>query len=118
MNSKEKYDVSFRVTAIATNRHGRAIDPNGIDLEQALKLSADGKKLDELSKVKVPQSNEDFIIQSKADILLENSPVNYENGEPARPTFAALLKTTCMSPPPTKAGGARISRIEKAGRTT
>jgi homoserine dehydrogenase len=80
---KEKYDVSIRVTAIATGRHGRAIDPQGIDLDQALKLAAAGKKLDELSKVHAPKSMEDFIVASKADFLLENSPVNYETGEPA-----------------------------------
>jgi homoserine dehydrogenase len=80
---KEKYDVAFRVTAIATGRHGRALDPQGIDLNRALELSAAGKKLDELSKTSSPDSIEDFIVQSRADFLLENSPVNYENGEPA-----------------------------------
>jgi homoserine dehydrogenase len=80
---KEKYDVALRVTAIATGRHGRAIDPQGIDLDQALKLASAGKKLDELSKVHAPKSMEEFIVESKADFLLENSPVNYETGEPA-----------------------------------
>jgi homoserine dehydrogenase len=80
---KEEYDVTFRITAIATGRHGRAIDPNGIDINRALELSAGGKKLDELTKINPPKSIEDFIVESKADYLLENSPVNYENGEPA-----------------------------------
>ncbi len=80
---KEKYDAAFRVTAIATGKHGRALDPDGIDLGQALKLSANGKKLDELSKVSSTGTIEDFIRQSKADFMLENSPVNYESGEPA-----------------------------------
>ncbi len=80
---KEKYNVAFRVTAIATGRHGRALDPQGIDLNRALELSAAGKNLNELSKTSSPDSIEDFIVQSRADFLLENSPVNYENGEPA-----------------------------------
>jgi len=79
----QEYDVSLRVTAIATGRHGRALDPQGIDLNQALKLAEAGKSLNELSRVSPPQAIEDFIIQSKADFLLENSPVNYESGEPA-----------------------------------
>ena len=80
---KQKYDVAFRITAIATGRHGRAIDPEGIDITKALEIHNGGKSLDILSKVDAPKSNEAFIAASKADIMLENSPVNYDTGEPA-----------------------------------
>ena len=80
---REKYGVSFRVTAIATGSHGRAINPKGLDLEQALKLADNGKSLDELSTIKSPATIEEFIKASGADFLLENSPVNYQTGEPA-----------------------------------
>jgi len=80
---REKYGASFRVTAIATGSHGRAINPDGLNLEQALKLADAGKSLDELSKVKSPADIEEFIKVSGADFLLENSPVNYQTGQPA-----------------------------------
>jgi len=80
---REKYGASFRVTAIATGSHGRAINPDGLNLEQALKLADAGKSLDELSKVKSPADIEEFIKVSGADFLLEKSPVNYQTGQPA-----------------------------------
>ncbi len=79
----QKYGLSFRITAIATGSHGQAFDLDGININQALKLADSGKSLDELSKVKSTGSIEEFIKTSQADFLLENSPVNYQYGEPA-----------------------------------
>ena len=89
---KEKYDLAFRITAIATGSHGRAIDHGGIDITQAIKIHDSGKSLDSLSKIEAPEKIEDFIAASKADILLENSPVNYENGEPAASHIRCALE--------------------------
>ncbi|MDK2981909.1 MAG: homoserine dehydrogenase [Chloroflexota bacterium] len=89
---REKHGVAFRMTAIATGRHGRAIDPDGLDLEKALKLAEAGQSLDSLSKVKAPAKNADFIQASGADFMLENSPVNYETGEPAISHIRAALE--------------------------
>ena len=35
---KEKYDLTFSVTGIATGKHGFAVNPNGLDIEKALSL--------------------------------------------------------------------------------
>ncbi len=86
------YDIQFRVTGIATGSHGAAIDPDGIDLEQALALMAakDGKgvrSVDRLSRRPVELGPGgaalDFIRNCGADVLFENSPVNYQSGQPA-----------------------------------
>jgi homoserine dehydrogenase len=77
------YGVSFIVTAIATGKHGRAIDPEGIDTEKAIALYQKGQSLDSLSEERVPRDIKEFIAKSHADFLLENSPVNYKDGEPA-----------------------------------
>lgn len=90
---REKYQVAMRVTAIATGRHGRAIDHAGINTLQAIKLCEAGKSLDALSKVAVPESMEEFISLSNADFMLENSPVNYETGEPAASHIRAALSS-------------------------
>lgn len=88
---KERYDITFSVTGIATGRHGFAVNPSGIDLEGALDLFRTGRTLDLLSKVKISDSLE-FIRQCGADVLFENSPVNYETGQPAVDHVRAALE--------------------------
>lgn len=88
---KERYDITFSVTGIATGRHGIAINPNGIDLEGALDLFRTGRTLDLLSKRKVTDSL-DFIQECGADVLFENSPVNYDTGQPAIDHVRAALE--------------------------
>ncbi len=88
----ERYEVAFIVTAIATGRHGRAIDPQGIDTHRALALVEEGRSLDSLSAITCPRDVKDFIAASQADFLLENSPVNYESGQPAITHIKAALE--------------------------
>ena len=79
----DEYNTSFSVVAIATGSHGRAINHAGINLKKALEISAENGTLDELSVISTSESIQDFIALSKADFLLEISPVNYVSGEPA-----------------------------------
>lgn len=88
---RERYDITFSVTGIATGRHGIAINPSGIDLEGALDLFRTGRTLDLLSKTRITDSL-DFIRQCGADVLFENSPVNYETGQPAIDHVRAALE--------------------------
>jgi len=87
----DEYNISFSVVAIATGNHGRAIDHTGINLKKALEISAKNRSLDELSVISTPEGILGFIALSKADFLLENSPVNYETGEPAITHIKAAL---------------------------
>jgi len=80
---KQRYGVDLIFSAIATGRHGYAINLQGIDVHRALVLAEEGRPLDELSAVPAPQDVRDFIAASQADFLFENSPVNYESGQPA-----------------------------------
>lgn len=77
------YDVSFRVTAIATGRHGKAIDSRGIDLERALERMKAGETLAPLSAAPCPDDMLEFIRACPADIFFENTPVNHHSGRPA-----------------------------------
>ena len=88
---KEKYDIAFSVTGIATGRHGSAINPNGLDLEKALALVESGQSLSLITQHPVPNSL-DFIHNCSADVLFENSPVNHHNGEPAITHLRAALE--------------------------
>lgn len=75
----DRYGISFSVTGIATGRHGIAIDWEGLNLERAL----DADDLSVLSTGAAPSDALDFIRRCGADVLFENTPVNYESGQPA-----------------------------------
>jgi homoserine dehydrogenase len=79
---KERYDISFIVTGIATGRHGSLVHPNGIDLTSALDLVKTGRSLNLITRTLI-NDNFDFIRKSGADVLFENTPVNHTNGQPA-----------------------------------
>jgi len=79
---KLRHDITFSITGIATRRHGFAIDPGGLDTQKALGLVELGDSIAPLSIFEV-QDSLGVIQHSGADVLFENSPVNYEDGQPA-----------------------------------
>jgi homoserine dehydrogenase len=76
---QQRYGLTFSATGIASGRHGMAIDPDGIDLESAVRVD----DLSSLSKGLKPVDALEFIRQCGAEVLFENTPVNYETGQPA-----------------------------------
>lgn len=78
----DRYDITFSVTGIATKTRGTAIDHDGIDLDTALRYVSEGVSLSALSKAAVTDTV-DFIRSSGANVLFENSPVSYHDGQPA-----------------------------------
>jgi homoserine dehydrogenase len=86
------YDLTFRVTAIATGRHGMLLNPAGIDLEAALERMESGEGLFSLSIAPAPADIFELIRRSEAHALFENTPVNYETGQPAVDHLAAALE--------------------------
>ena len=81
------HGLTFSVTGIATGRHGIALDPAGLDLEQALALvegaAAHGESLAALSARPALADLSGFIQSCEAQVLFETIPVNYETGQPA-----------------------------------
>ena len=77
------YGLTFSTTGIATGRHGCAINPQGIDLAEALSLLEADRPLQELSKTTGIEEARDFLQLCEADVLFENTPVNYASGQPA-----------------------------------
>ncbi len=80
---KSKYDLTFSITGIGTGKHGAALNPQGLDIAQALNVIRAGKSLEPLSILEPPADAFDFILRSEADVLFENTPVDYESGQPA-----------------------------------
>ena len=90
---QSRYDLTFRVTGIATGHHGWALDPAGIDLERALAAMAEGgDALPTLTALSPSGNAFDFIQHSEADVLFENTPVNYVSGQPATEHLRTALK--------------------------
>lgn len=87
-----KYDLTFSFAGISTGRHGCAVNPNGIDIQKALGLVESGKDISSLNNSKFPITDSFSVIQhSSADFMFENSPVNYETGQPAIDHVRAAL---------------------------
>ena len=86
------YGIQTVATAIATGSRGRAIHLDGIDLQSALDLIDAGKSLDSLSAEPAPMDNIAFIQDSRADVLFENTPVSYSDGQPAIDHIRAALE--------------------------
>jgi homoserine dehydrogenase len=80
---RRRYQIDYRVVGIATSHHGCAIHPDGIDLDLALELRESGKDLSPLSSQPAPDDGTRFVRACGADVLFENTPVNYQSGQPA-----------------------------------
>jgi homoserine dehydrogenase len=80
---RQRYGVDWRVTAIFTGRHGRALNPAGLPLAEALRHMEEGKTLDNLSTCAVPQELREALDLAQGDVFFEITPSNAHNGEPA-----------------------------------
>jgi homoserine dehydrogenase len=89
---EHKHRITYSFTGIGTGRHGMTIDPQGLDVEAALRLAAEGGSLESLSAYTPPVDAFDFIRRCQADCLFENTPVNYETGQPAVGHLRAALE--------------------------
>jgi homoserine dehydrogenase len=81
---KEKYDITYSITGIATGSHGFAVSPDGMDANRALELVENGQSISSLNNSQFPIPDSRSVIQrSNADVIFENSPVNTQTGQPA-----------------------------------
>jgi homoserine dehydrogenase len=96
---KSQYDVTFSFTGIGTGRHGFAVNQDGLDIAEALRLVESGKSISPLSSLR-PVSGQAFGVQdslaviqhSQAHVMFENSPVNTQTGQPALDHIRAALQ--------------------------
>lgn len=80
----EKFQIDFIVTGIFTGRHGYAINYSGINLTRALELIKLGIDLKTISDFQSENMDvENFIYSCSAEFLLESTPLNPFDGQPA-----------------------------------
>jgi len=83
--------LRFQVVGIASGSHGRAVNAQGLPLQEVIAAYQGGKSLDGFSSTPIADS-EAFIQTCGADVLVETTPVNYECGEPALSYLRNALK--------------------------
>jgi homoserine dehydrogenase len=86
-----QYNLNPRITGILTGSHGGALDPQGIDTHEAIALLEGGEDLTKLTATPVPEEGEEFIRIAGAQVMLENTPVDYLSGQPAIRHIEAAL---------------------------
>ena len=79
---KDKYGLDLRISGISTGTHGCIGKKGGLDLQLLVHHSGNFTP-DAFPNSIVFHDAMDMITKSEADIFLENTPVNYENGQPA-----------------------------------
>jgi homoserine dehydrogenase len=77
------YDLTCSVVGLMTARHGAAVEPEGVNLQRALAVYESGGALDELSSIPPPDDGVLFVHACPADVLIELTPLNLSDGEPA-----------------------------------
>jgi homoserine dehydrogenase len=88
---ESKHGITFSVTGIATGRHGFAVNPDGLDVQQALEKVESGKSISPLSTFHIDNSL-DVIRHSSASVIFENSPINTQTGQPALDHIRSALE--------------------------
>ena len=79
----EQYDLRWKVTAIATGKHGCALSQSMIDLEEASAALDRNESIDCLHGVSAARGSTEIIQACDADILFETTPLDPISGEPA-----------------------------------
>ncbi|MEW6729707.1 MAG: homoserine dehydrogenase [Acidobacteriota bacterium] len=80
---EDRYHVRFICTAIATARHGSVVSSAGLDLTAALTRVRNGDSLVGLMGAQPVADAFVAIERSRAEILIETTTLNIEDGEPA-----------------------------------
>ncbi len=88
---KLDFDLELKISGISTGSHGCFGKKSGFDLNM---LNPDQNTFpDAFFHESIPyQDTRDMIARCNADIFIENSPVNYETGEPAADYLAQALQ--------------------------
>ena len=88
---RDEYDLTFRVTGIATRSRGLAINPAGLDLSDALRIYGLGEPLDRMHRGEPLSDTLDFVRQVPADLVMEATWLNPQTGQPATDYVRAAL---------------------------
>lgn len=86
----QDHGARFRVTTIVTHRRGSLYGPDGLDLRAVLRAAQSGN-LKAYQGSACAWDGHQAIIQTNATVILENTPTNLRDGEPAMTHIKAAL---------------------------
>ena len=84
--------ITFSIVAISSGSHGRCILPSGLTYENYTQHVRDAESLNAFTQV-YTNSTADWIEKCGADVLFENTPVDYHTGQPALDHLAQALQS-------------------------
>jgi homoserine dehydrogenase len=94
---RDEYNISYRITGIASRRLGWIADSSGLD--SAALLSPNSDSLAGLARARRPRPHEpqpsnlpDWLTAARADVLFEATSLNVETGRPAIDHIRAALE--------------------------
>jgi homoserine dehydrogenase len=90
---KNMSDIDLRLVGIITGRHGMAYNEQGLPIDACLKIAAAGGRLTQYHQGELCNDPLTFIRQYGADIVLETSPTNVDDGQPAIDYLKAALES-------------------------
>jgi homoserine dehydrogenase len=90
---EERYKTRIVCTAIATAHHGSIVSGAALDLSLALDLVRHGKPLMSLPGVEQVKDSFEAISRSSAEVVIETTPLNVDNAEPALTHIRRALET-------------------------
>lgn len=90
---QRQHTIDWQLNAIVTGRHGRAVSPGGLDPARALSIARSGGDLSDLSSHDCPDNIGQLLSSSGAQVMFENTPVDYRSGQPAIDHLRAALET-------------------------
>jgi homoserine dehydrogenase len=88
---EDAYGVRFQLVAVASRRHGMALDSGGLDGSDILRRTESGGTIGQRSFKE--NTLEEYLRESRAEIFLENTPTDRQRGEPAATHVRAALRT-------------------------
>jgi homoserine dehydrogenase len=87
----EEYDLTWKVTALATGKHGCVLSQSALDVEEAVAVVERNESLTELSTVRAAHDSIEIIQACDADVLFETTPLDPDSGEPAAAYIRSAL---------------------------
>jgi len=92
---RERHNISFRITGVASRRLGWIANPAGFDPESSYGPGAPARELPtanpNASASQPPQNVHDWLAAAQADVLFEATSLNVETGRPAADHIRAAL---------------------------
>lgn len=86
---RDRYNIEFRITGIASRRLGWLADPNGIEIRGA---GAPAREIANITQMSGVNDVRSWLAAARADVLFEATSLNVETGQPAVDHIRAALE--------------------------